>query len=116
MGKFPDISDYDTLLQQATGAVKHDEGKAPVVRGLLQYFPNALRAVSDVSGYGYEKYKSWGGWLDVPDARARYTDALGRHLLAEFGGQDFDEESDCLHAAHAAWNALARLELILRNR
>jgi hypothetical protein len=25
-----------------------------------------------------------------------------------------DNESDILHAAHAAWNALARLELMLR--
>jgi hypothetical protein len=28
-------------------------------------------------------------------------------------GEERDSESSILHAAHAAWNALARLELIL---
>jgi hypothetical protein len=35
-----------------------------------------------------------------------------RHLLAE-AETDIDPESGLLHAAHAAWSALARLELML---
>ena len=45
----------------------------------------------------------------------RYSDALVRHLVAE-SFEKFDNDSQILHAAHAAWNALARLELMLRER
>jgi hypothetical protein len=36
-----------------------------------------------------------------------------RHWLAENQGIECDDESNMLHAAHLAWNALARLELML---
>jgi hypothetical protein len=36
-----------------------------------------------------------------------------RHLLEEAQGLECDADSNLLHAAHTAWNALARLELIL---
>lgn len=66
-----------------------------------------------VGTFGAEKYTK-GGWLDVPDGVERYTDALYRHLLAEGRGELVDHESGLLHAAHSAWNALARLDLMLR--
>jgi hypothetical protein len=94
------------------GARKDDQGKAPVVRGVLGYFPRAIKAVAQVSDFGAKKY-AWGGWLHVVDGFIRYTDGLGRHLVEE-GIQETDDESGLLHAAHAAWNALARLELKLR--
>ena len=37
-----------------------------------------------------------------------------RHLLAEATGEARDQDTDILHAAHAAWNALARLDLMIR--
>lgn len=92
---------------------KHDEGKSPVMQGCLQYFPRALKAVADISGFGFQKYGSWGGWREVDNGLNRYTDGLGRHLLAEQIEGPRDSESNLLHAAHAAWNALARLELML---
>jgi hypothetical protein len=91
---------------------KLDAGKAPVLRGLLAYFPRACRAVADVSAHGAGKY-TWRGWETVPDGIDRYGDALVRHLLTE---DERDRDSGLLHAAHAAWNALARLELILREQ
>lgn len=90
---------------------KLDSGKSPVVRGAIQYFPRALKAVAIVSQKGAEKY-SWRGWEDVPDGFQRYSDALGRHLTDE-SLSDYDEDTGCLHAAQVAWNALARLELML---
>lgn len=83
--------------------------------GLLLDFSHALEAVAAVATFGAKKY-SPGGWLKVPDGQRRYTDALMRHLLtdAHGGGNTHDEESGLLHAAHAAWNALATLELALR--
>ena len=94
-----------------TPGAKLDAGKAPMLRGVLCYFPLALEQVARVSEYGSKKY-SWKGWESVPDGINRYGDALVRHLVQE--GEDKD--TGLLHASHAAWNALARLELMLRER
>ncbi len=89
---------------------KDDTGKLPVVKGFMQYFPLAIGAVAEVSAFGAKKY-DWGNWRHVENGVERYTEALGRHLLAT---EDIDSESDLAHAAHAAWNAMARLELMLQ--
>lgn len=94
---------------------KMDAGKAPVLRGGIQYFPRALKAISMVSLVGANKY-AWDGWESVPDGERRYGDALARHLIAECIEGDIDEETGQLHAAQAAWNAMARLELMLRKK
>jgi hypothetical protein len=96
-----------------TPGAKLDAGKAPVMRGALQYFPRALGAVADVSAFGAAKY-TWGGWESVPDGVARYSDAMGRHILGEAADGPLDPETGLSHAAQVAWNALARLELMLR--
>jgi len=80
----------------------------------LEYFPRALCEVAKVSGVGAIKY-SWKGWESVPDGVGRYGDAIGRHLLAQ-GYEEYDKDTGLLHAAQVAWNALARLELILREK
>ncbi len=92
---------------------KLDAGKSPVMRGAVQYFPRALSAVSDVSLFGATKY-TWRGWESVPDGVNRYSDALGRHLVGESIDGPTDPQTGLLHAAQVAWNALARLELMLR--
>lgn len=114
------MSESDPLGKSAheLGA-KLDSGKPSVWRGLLDYFPRACLAVSQVSTLGAQKY-AWKGWEQVPDGINRYGDALGRHLVKESieGLYDIGPGSlgpDVLHASQAAWNALARLELILRN-
>jgi hypothetical protein len=95
--------------QHAPGA-KLDAGK--VLAGVLGDFSLALAAVAEVGTFGARKY-SRGGWQSVPEGEQRYTDALWRHLLTE-RHESHDPDSDLLHAAHLAWNALARLELHLR--
>lgn len=102
----------DSQEAVAAGATKYDGGKAPIYRGGLAYFPRAIAAVSAVSGFGASKY-AWNGWKSVPDGYNRYSDALVRHLGYEAEGEMVDPESGLLHASHAAWNALARLELFL---
>lgn len=92
---------------------KLDAGKAPVMRGVLQYFPRALKAISVVSLVGANKY-SWKGWESVDDGIERYGDAMARHILDEEIDGDFDSDTGLLHAAQQAWNALAKLELMLR--
>lgn len=92
---------------------KLDDGK--VRMGLvLSGFARALTEVSKVGTFGARKYSD-NGWKSVPNGAARYTDALYRHLLAEATGETHDRESGLYHAAHAAWNALARLELYLES-
>ena len=51
----------------------------------------------------------------MPDGIARYSDAMMRHILKEGKGETTDPDSKMLHAAHTAWGALARLELMLRD-
>lgn len=91
-------------------------GKAPILRGVIQYFPRAVQHVANLSMIGAKKY-TWKGWEDVEDGINRYGDALGRHLVAEAAEGMMDDGpggSGELHATAVAWNALARLELILR--
>ena len=97
------------------GAIKYDAGKAPIFRGIVSYFPRAVREVAKVSGFGASKY-AWAGWEGVDDGFNRYSDAMVRHIIAEGEGESVDPDSGLLHAAHTAWGALARLELMLRER
>lgn len=95
------------------GARKDDLGKAPIYRGVLSYFPAAVRGVALVSLFGASKY-AWNGWCYVPDGHNRYSDGLVRHLTAEAEGEVLDAESGLHHHLHASWNALARSELAIR--
>lgn len=92
---------------------KVDAGKPAVFRGLLDYFPRACLAVAQVSTRGAEKY-SWKGWEGVPDGINRYSDALARHLLYKGIEGSIDKDTGLLHDAQIAWNALAVLEMHLR--
>jgi hypothetical protein len=89
--------------------VKLDDGKTPIMRGVFEYFPRAIEAIAKVSAFGAKKY-AWGGWRTVEDVQARYGDALARHLVAACREKN-DQESNLPHLAHAAWCALACLEL-----
>ena len=103
---------------------KYDAGKAPVVQAVGWYFPRALMAVAQVSAAGAKKYNvefEDKNWSRLDGAFKRYTDGLGRHLLLE-GLEQYDtgrfdptgqSGTQLLHAAQTAWNALARLELLL---
>lgn len=81
---------------------------------VLLAFARALAEVSKVGTYGAQKYTE-NGWIDVPDGVSRYTDAMLRHMLAEASGESADKDTGLPHAAHAAWNALARLDPMVRN-
>lgn len=91
---------------------KLDEGKT--LAGTLNDFGLALMAVAEVGTFGAVKYTR-GGWQSVPNAITRYNDAGWRHKLKSHVEQN-DEDSGLLHKAHEAWNVLAELELILRQR
>lgn len=110
------LADLDDLHRglHLPGA-KDDGSKLPVRSLVLEYFPRALLAVAAISAYGANKYTA-GGWKTVENGVTRYGDAGARHMLnAIIEGED-DPETGELHAAHEAWNALARLELIIKER
>ena len=101
-------------LELETAGAKADAGKVDVTRGCLHYFPRAITAVAALSERGAQKY-SWKGWASVPDGIHRYGAALGRHeLRIEDDFTRVDPDTNMLEATAVAWNALARLELILR--
>lgn len=102
------------VISGAVRAAQQKAGKIPVWQGVLQYFPRALTAIGEVSRFGAKKHND--GVMPTEWRRysaVTYSDSLIRHLLAENEGQVLDPESGLLHAAHAAWNALARLERML---
>lgn len=94
---------------------KLDAGKVCSFQGALAYFPRAINAVAEISTFGATKY-AWKGWETVPDGFNRYSDAMVRHLIKEGTGETIDPDSGLLHAAHVAWGALARLELLLKEQ
>lgn len=76
--------------------------------------PMALMQVGMVAGFGTEKY-------------ARYNfakgyrwslsfDAMQRHLLAFWNGENIDPESKLPHLAHACWHCLTLMTFSLRGR
>lgn len=96
---------------QDAGA-KLDSGK--VRPGLvLGGFARALWAVSEVGTFGANKYSD-NGWVSVPNGESRYDDAGMRHWLKDKMGEKVDDDSKLRHLAHEAWNALAVLDLALR--
>lgn len=107
-------SDPNGKTAKEPGA-KLDQGKPCVYRGCVGYFPRAMEAVAALSTAGAAKY-SWGGWETVPDGFDRYSDALVRHLIQEGKGEILDNDTGLSHSTAVAWNALARLELFLREQ
>jgi hypothetical protein len=114
--RFPqNLSEHDPTGRAANEpGAKLDAGK-PRCALVLGGFSRALEQVALVGTFGAAKYTDH-GWRSVPNGQERYTDALWRHLLAEAQGLELDPDSSLLHAAHTAWNALARLELILQEQ
>lgn len=99
--------------------VKNDDKKLPIAIVIQKQFPRALQAITQCSQFGHEKYKhvdeDWLNYQRLENAKLRYDNAMIRHFLEE-GWEDtkFDKDSNLPHIYHTAWNALARLELYLK--
>ena len=82
---------------------------------VFEGMPNALQALGKcmtwaIEEKGYEELD----FLTVPNGPQKYRGAMYRHDQKEILGEEFDDESGLIHATHTAWNAMARLELLLR--
>lgn len=109
----PSEADPSGLKAGQPGA-KLDAGKVDVYRGAVTYFPRALEAIARVSEVGAKKY-SWKGWEKVANGFVRYSAAMMRHIMKE-DREEIDPDTGQPHLAETAWNALARLELYLRDK
>ena len=78
----------------------------PLARGLLDYFPDALCAVAEVSKVGNEQHNPGQPIHWAKEKSTDEADALMRHLI-ERGTMD---EDGLRHSAKVAWRALALLQ------
>jgi hypothetical protein len=98
---------------------KDDKSKPPVMQ-ILRQFPDAIAQLAKVSEYGHKHYgesdnnQLWDNWRHVDNAKFRYEQALGRHILYQ---SDYpDKDSGLMHIVHAAWNALAIIQLTIEEQ
>ena len=101
------VRGIDRMTKQE--GIKYDTGK-PRIYEMIEDFKEPLIEVSKVWAFGANKYTKH-NWAYVDNAEDRYSNALLRHMLE---GDAKDSESEILHAAHVAWNALARLYFIIQ--
>lgn len=92
---------------------KYDNGKLRLAEMIID-FKIPMEELCKVWEFGANKYEK-SNWKKLENPIDRYTNALLRHLLAEEANL-VDDESKILHAAHIAFNALARLHFIAKNR
>ena len=81
----------------------------PLITGVLDYFPDALAAVAEVSRLGNEQHNPGQPLHWDRSKSADHANCIGRHLI-ERGTKDTDGSR---HSAKLAWRALALLQLEL---
>lgn len=79
----------------------------PLCTGVLDYFPDALAAVAEVSRIGNEQHNPGQPLHWSRDKSKDHTDCILRHMI-ERGTVDTDGGR---HSAKVAWRALAMLQL-----
>jgi hypothetical protein len=78
----------------------------PIARGVLDYFPDAVAAVAEVSRLGNEQHNPGQPLHWSREKSADHADCIARHLI-ERGTVDAD---GARHSAKLAWRALALLQ------
>lgn len=103
------VSTENRITDPVTGGQK---GQKRCQLGALD--PDALSWVGSVAGYGSEKYARYN--FAKGYAWSLSYDALQRHLMAFWNGENLDPESHLPHLAHACWHCLALMTFSLRGR
>lgn len=80
---------------------------------IIEGMARALWGVAEVATFGMMKYTR-DGWVSVSDGQFRYANAQYRHVLKRAMGETIDPDSELWHLKHEAWNALAKLDLAMR--
>lgn len=79
---------------------------APMARGLLDYFPDALYAVAELSRIGNEQHNPGEPLHWAKEKSTDEADCIIRHMI-DRGKLDID---GVRHSAKVAWRALAMLQ------
>jgi hypothetical protein len=82
----------------------------PMMSYFMRSFPKMTEAVARVKEMGAIKYND-GNWRLGNKPDDEYWNSMFRHLNYIFDGEDYDNDTGCLHIAHAVWNMCALLEL-----
>lgn len=96
-----DTPQHKRLLETTSEARK----AYPVSTGVLDYFPDAVAAVAEVSFLGNQKHNPGQPLHWARGKSMDHADCIGRHLI-ERGGFD----GKLRHSAALAWRALALLQ------
>lgn len=105
---YVDLHDVETrVTDTTTGGQK---GTKLTRAGALD--PVALIEVARIAGMGADKYAAF-NYLRGYDWHLSF-DAMMRHAMLFWAGEDRDEESGLLHMGHAAWHALALISFYHR--
>lgn len=107
------VKDWDNRGVLIMTGTKYDQDK-PRFAEMIIDFKEPLQELCKVWEFGANKY-SKSNWKLVENGKDRYTNALLRHLIAE-EDKLTDDETELYHAAHIAFNALARMYFILKER
>jgi hypothetical protein len=78
----------------------------PIARGVLDYFPDAIAAVAEVSRIGNDQHNPGQPMHWAREKSTDHADCIIRHMI-ERGGLDTDGQR---HSAKLAWRALALLQ------
>lgn len=97
--------------QRVTSDTGGQKGQKLAQLGALD--PATLGEVARVAGMGAAKYERYNYLKGYPWSLS--FDALCRHLLAFWGGEDTDPESGLSHMGHVAWHALALIAFTSRH-
>ena len=79
----------------------------PIARGVLDYFPDAIAAVAQLSYDGNEKHNPGEPMHWAKDKSNDHADCIVRHLMDR---GTVDPEDGHRHATKVAWRALALLQ------
>ncbi len=79
----------------------------PIATGVLDYFPDAIAAVAEVSRIGNDQHNPGQPLHWAKEKSTDHADCIARHLI-ERGTVDIDGGR---HSAKLAWRALALLQI-----
>lgn len=104
----PSFYEYDMEVRSLTCDSKKRKD-APVARGVLDYFPDALVAVAELSRIGNEQHNPGQPMHWAREKSPDHADCILRHLI----DRGHTDEDGVLHSTKVAWRALALLQLEL---
>lgn len=108
-----DATTFESFSSLGVAPTNAKERKAlPIVTGVLDYFPDAILAVAELSRIGNDQHNPGEPLHWSRDKSTDHADCLGRHMI-DRGTADVD---GVLHIVKVAWRALALAQLEIEER